>query len=143
VTGLPVDDAVLWRAVAATIGDVVVPALPPGHARDTAVQLTGLARYAASRPAPDPEGRARRLREVLAEDPGPDLATVLERASEVLVRAVGGPGPTGSAAPVRAVLLDQLDEDIRVAAPLLETFSGHPATDVEPVERGVGGVPPH
>lgn len=136
-----VDDAVMWRAVAATIRDVVIPALPPGHALDTAVQLTGLARYAASRPAADPERRARRLREALgtAPDPGaaPQLGQVLEQAARVLVRAVQRPEADGTARKVRAVLLDHLDDDIRVAAPLLETFSGHPATDVEPVERGV------
>ena len=136
-----VDEAVLWRAVAATIGDVVIPALPPGHALDTAVQLTGLARYAASRPAPDPAERARRLHEALGADPdsaaAPELGEVLGQAAQVLVRAVGQPDSDGVATRVRAVLLDQLDEDIRGAAPLLETFSGHPATDVEPVERGV------
>ncbi|WP_448624233.1 phosphotransferase [Geodermatophilus sp. URMC 64] len=138
MSGRPVDDAVLWRAVAATIGDVLAPALPPGHALDTAVQLTGLARYAAERPAADPEGRARRLLEALGTPASaPDLGAALRQVSEVLVRAVGAPEPDGTAAAVRAVLLDQLDEDIRVAAPLLETFSGHPATDVEPVERGV------
>jgi aminoglycoside phosphotransferase (APT) family kinase protein len=139
MSGVPVDDATLWRAVDATIRDVVVPALPPGHALDTAVQLTGLARYAAGRPQPDPEGRARRLQEALGSGPAsvPDLAEVLRQASQALVRAVGRRDADGPAAAVRAVLLDQLDEDIRIAAPLLETFSGHPATDVEPVERGV------
>ncbi|MGY1809512.1 phosphotransferase family protein [Blastococcus sp. SYSU D00669] len=131
MTAPPVDDAVLWRAVAATIADAVVPALPPGAARDTAVQLTGLARYAAGRPAPDPAGQARALDEALGRPPGGDLPAALRRASAALV-AGGGP-----AARVRAVLLDRLEEDIRVAAPLLETFSGHPATDVEPVPRGV------
>jgi len=141
VTGVPVDDALLWRTLTATIDDVVIPALPPGHALDTAVQLTGLARYAASRPAADPDGRARRLREALGSAAGPATATALEavllEASQVLVGAIRGADPEGVAAKVRAMLLDQLDEDIRIAAPLLETFSGHPATDVEPVERGV------
>jgi aminoglycoside phosphotransferase (APT) family kinase protein len=139
VTGAPVDDVVLWQALEATIRDVVIPALPPGHALDTAVQLTGLARYAASRPEPDPEGRARRLQEALGAppDPAPELGPVLRQASQTLVRAVGQPDGDGSATKVRAVLLDQLDEDILVTAPLLETFSGHPATDVAPVERGV------
>ena len=140
MTGGPVDDAVLWRALDATIRDVVVPALPPGHALDTAVQLTGLARYAAARPAPDADGRARELHEALGTQPdgaAPDLGAALREASRVLVDAVAEPDPHGPAGRVRAVLLDQLDRDIQVAAPLLETFSGHPATDVEPVERGV------
>jgi hypothetical protein len=77
-----VDDATLWRAVDATLRDVLVPALPPGHALDTAVQLTGLARYAAARPQPDPEGRARRLQEALGSGPGsvPDLGEALRQA---------------------------------------------------------------
>lgn len=146
MTAGPVDDAVLWRAVAATITDAVLPALPPGHAADTAVQLTGLARYAAARPDPDPAGRARRLGAALgAADGDPadgdpadgDLGAALRQASAVLVDAIDRPAPGAPAPPVRAVLIDQLDEDIRVAAPLLETFSGHPAADVEPAPRGV------
>lgn len=139
MTGGPVDDSVLWRAVAATLTDVVLPALPPGHAADTAVQLTGLARYAAERPAPDRQGRARRLQEALGTGPDgrTDLAAALHEAAEVLVAAVAGPDRAEVASRVRAVLVDQLDEDIEVAAPLLDTFSGHPAVDVEPVERGV------
>jgi aminoglycoside phosphotransferase (APT) family kinase protein len=140
MTGPPVDDAVLWRALDATVREVVIPALPPGHALDTAVQLTGLVRYAASRPAPDPVGRARQLQQALGTAPeaaAPDLDAVLAEASRVLVDAVAEPDAGGPASRVRAVLLDQLDEEIRIAAPLLETFSGHPATDVEPVPRGV------
>ncbi|WP_409329650.1 phosphotransferase family protein [Trujillonella humicola] len=145
MTAGPVEDAVLWRAVAASLADAVLPALPPGHAADTAVQLTGLARYAAARPEADPAGRARRLRAALGAGPGPDatdgdpaeedLGAALRQASAALVDAVTRPERAVPA--VRAVLLDQLDEDIRVAAPLLETFSGHPATDVAPVPRGV------
>ncbi|MCW2613499.1 MAG: hypothetical protein JWN08_493, partial [Frankiales bacterium] len=37
MTGAVVPDEVLWRSVAATLRDVVVPGLRPGHELDTAV----------------------------------------------------------------------------------------------------------
>src|SRR4051794_7495304 len=104
MSGVPVDDAVLWRALGATVRDVVIPALPPGHALDTAVPLTGLARYAASRPAPAPAGRARQLQQALGTVPhaAPDLDAVLPEASRVLVAAVAEPDAGGPASRVRA-----------------------------------------
>jgi aminoglycoside phosphotransferase (APT) family kinase protein len=127
VSGAP-PDPVLWRAVAATLREVVAPALPPGHELDTVVQLAGLATFAAGRPAPDP---ARLLALARALD---EPADVLRRAADVLVEAVrdGGPAPA-----IRPLLVDLLDADIAAAAPLLESFAGHPATDVAPPERRV------
>lgn len=136
MTGAVVPDEVLWRSVAATLRDVVVPGLRPGHELDTAVQLQGLAAYAASRPADPGEERARRLADALGAQVA-DLPDALARASEVLVAAVAGSGDPDVARRVRGEVLRQLDEDVVSAAPLLETFSGHPATDVEPVERRV------
>jgi aminoglycoside phosphotransferase (APT) family kinase protein len=92
------------------------------------VQLAGLATYAAERPAPDP-ARLRPLAEALGR---PD--DVLRRAADVLVEAVrdGAPAPA-----IRPLLIELLDADIAAAAPLLDSFAGHPATDVAPPERRV------
>lgn len=136
MTGARIPDELLWASVAATLRDVVAPGLRPGHELDTTVQLQGLASYAASRPADQGDERARRLADALGA-PVRDLPDALGRASAVLVAAVEGTGDLEVAHRVRAELLRQLDEDVAVAAPLLETFSGHPATDVEPVERRV------
>ena len=157
VTTDRVDDAALWRSVEATLRDVVVPGLRPGHELDTAVQLQGLAAYAASRPPDRDEARARRLAAVLGAPAGTSLPEALRQASAVLVAAVEAAGDhladsaerataerataeraaPERAAAVRAVLLEQLDEDIAAAAPLLATFSGHAASDEEPAERRV------
>lgn len=136
MTGARIPDELLWRSVAATLRDVVAPGLRAGHELDTVVQLQGLAAYAASRPADQGDERVRRLAAALGAQVA-DLPDALERASAVLVAAVEGSGDGEVAQRVRAELLHQLDEDIASAAPLLETFSGHPATDVEPAERRV------
>jgi aminoglycoside phosphotransferase (APT) family kinase protein len=135
-----VTDRELWRSVAATLRDVVAPGLPVGHELDTAVQLQGLAAYAASRTGDPAQERAGRLARALGAPPQTPPARALELASELLVHAVQEPagGPARDrAAGVRAVLLEALEDDIAAAAPLLETFSGHPATDVPPADRRV------
>jgi aminoglycoside phosphotransferase (APT) family kinase protein len=121
-------DPVLWRSVAATLREVVAPALPPGHELDTVLQLAGLATFAAGRPAADP-ARLLPLARTLGEP-----ADVLRRASDVLVDAVRHGATTPE---IRPLLLDLLDADIAAAAPLLESFAGHPASDVAPPERRV------
>ncbi len=139
MSGARIEDDVLWRSVAATLRDVVAPALPPGHELDTAVQLQGLAAYAASRPGDQGAERARRLGEAL-DLPGLGLAEALHEASDVLVAAVERPEHQAAqerARRVRSEMVEQLDEDVAAAAPLLVTFAGHPATDLEPVERRV------
>lgn len=136
MTGTYIGDELLWRSVEATLRDVVAPGLRPGHELDTAVQLQGLATYAASRPADPAPERARRLGEALGVAVA-DLPDALQRVSDVLVAAVEHPGNAEVARRVRAEVLHQLDEDILHAAPLLATFSGHPAQDVEPVEMRV------
>jgi aminoglycoside phosphotransferase (APT) family kinase protein len=136
MTGARIPDELLWRSVTATLRDVVAPGLRPGHELDTVVQLQGLADYAASRPADQGAERTRRLADALGTQVA-DLPQALERASAVLVAAVEGSGDLEVARRVREELLQQLDEDIASAAPLLDTFSGHPATDVEPVEPRV------
>ena len=136
MTGVRVPDARLWQSVAATLRDVVAPGLRPGHELDTVVQLQGLAAYAASRPST----RARS---------GPPASrtrwacrgwTCRPRWSarpRCWSRPWRAPGTRTVARRVREELLRQLDEDVVTAAPLLDTFSGHPATDVEPLERRV------
>ncbi len=46
-------DAEMWRSVEATVRDVLLPSLADDWARVTAIQLVGMARFAATRP-PDP-----------------------------------------------------------------------------------------
>jgi aminoglycoside phosphotransferase (APT) family kinase protein len=117
----PTDDA-LWRCVADTLQTVILPALRPGFERDSARQLTGVARYALSRPADRSGERARELAGLLDLPADTKLPQVLEKASQALI--------SGGAPVLRARLLDYLTEDFEEAAPLLETFSGHdPAAD--------------
>ncbi len=130
MTGDRATDADLWRSLLGTLQDVAATTLP-GRQLDTIVQLQGLARYAAERP-PDPTDRRT---DELARSlmlPGPaGRQEVLAAASDALVRSVGGDTEHRSrAARVRAVLLQHLDEEISSTEPLLDTFSGHPATDV-------------
>jgi aminoglycoside phosphotransferase (APT) family kinase protein len=134
----------MWRSVADTLTDLLLPALPPGFERDTARQLAGLARYALSRPPDASEDRARALAVALgipearlsearlpeARLPEARLPEALAEASRVLVDAVTDPDPR--AGEVRALLRRHLAEDVVAAAPLLETFSGHGPTADEP-----------
>jgi aminoglycoside phosphotransferase (APT) family kinase protein len=136
---MSVDEAVLWRSVAETLERVVAPALTAGAELDTVVQLEGLARYAATRPAPDPGGRAERLSRALRPHAVThDLPAALDEASRTLVAALD-PHSTSlvrqRAAAVRFVLLDLLAEDVATVAPLMESFAGHPAQDIQPRER--------
>jgi aminoglycoside phosphotransferase (APT) family kinase protein len=137
-----VHDVRLWRAVAATLRDVVAPALPPGYELDTVVQLQGLADYAATRPPDDAAERAGRLADALMAAPDLCLEDALRLASEALTTALDRPEDRRAlerARAVRAELVAQLDRDVVMAAPLLETFAGHPASDEAPVDRRVQG----
>jgi aminoglycoside phosphotransferase (APT) family kinase protein len=119
----PTDDA-LWRCVADTLEAVILPALRPGFERDSARQLTGVARYAMSRPPDRGAERARELAGLLGLPAETELPRVLGQASQALV--------SGAAPAVRARLLRHLTEDVEEAAPLLETFSGHDPASGEP-----------
>ena len=115
-------DSALWRCVLDTVDNAILPALRPGFERDSARQLTGVARYALSRPADQGSDRATELAGVLELPDSTDLNGCLAAASKVLV--------AGDAPELREVLLRYLAEDVATAAPLLETFSGHdPAAD--------------
>ncbi|HEU5268133.1 MAG TPA: phosphotransferase family protein [Jatrophihabitans sp.] len=119
----PADDT-LWRCVLDTLGDVILPALRPGFERDSARQLTGVARYALSRPPDRGVDRARELGRLLALPDSTGLQAALAAASRALA--------AGDVPQLRSVLLRYLDEDIAAAAPLLETFSGHDPSADEP-----------
>ena len=119
----PTDDA-LWRCVSDTLQTVILPALRPGFERDSARQLTGVARYALSRPPNRGTERARELAGLLDLPAETELPQALEVASKALV--------SGDAPVLRARLLRYLTEDFEEAAPLLETFSGHDPAAEEP-----------
>jgi aminoglycoside phosphotransferase (APT) family kinase protein len=118
-------DALLWRCVEDTLTTIVEPVLPVGYERDSARQLTGLARYALARTSGADAERAAELGPLLGCAPDAGLPDVLAQAARVLVD--GAPD-----ARVRAILVRQLAEDVAEAAPLLETFSGHTPVDDEP-----------
>ncbi len=141
MTDFAVGDGELWRSVADTLARVVVPSLQPGAGLDAAVQMQGMARYAATRPQEGPGRRAVRLSRALRPHAvSSDLAAVLGEASRTLVAglsaAPGSPLAERRLA-VRGVLLEMLDEDIRAVAPLMETFSGHPAVAVLAQDRAL------
>ena len=119
----PTDDA-LWRCVADTLQTVVLPALRPGFERDSARQLTGVARFALSRSPDRSAERARELAGLLGLPVETESPRVLGEASRALV--------SGDTPAVRARLLGYLAEDVEEAAPLLETFSGHDPAAGEP-----------
>ena len=134
-----VDDLALWRSVASTLARVIAPGLPPGSELDTVIQLQGLATYAATRPAADDAGRAERLsRAMSTRAVAHDLLAVEAEASRRLVAALDPDCPPAlkrSAGEVRLVLLDLLAADIAAASPLMDSFAGHPAVDLEPAHR--------
>jgi len=53
-------DADMWRSVEATVRDVLLPSVADDWARVIAVQLVGMARYAATRPPRSLKGVGRR-----------------------------------------------------------------------------------
>jgi hypothetical protein len=132
------DDAALWRCVDATVHDVLLPALPADQqwARAVAVQLVGLARYAASRPADTSDLRAAEaaaVLETLGDNPlvrwsgDHQAGPVMEAAGAALAAAIGR--DDDAAAEIRAllrpVLLRQLDDQLTVTAPLVDAFRGN------------------
>jgi hypothetical protein len=130
--------AELWRCVEATVRDVLLPAIGDEWARAAAVQLVGLARYAASRP-PDPgPDQAAELAGVLDRLGGnplvaarwngdrDDVANIHDTVSRLLVAAVGDGGPEAAQIrdELRSVVIRQLDDELVVAGPLVAAFRG-------------------
>jgi hypothetical protein len=131
-------DAELWRAVERTLREVLLPAIGDEHEwpRAAAVQLAGLARYAAGRPPDQTDARVAELREVIARLAGNALVeqvatdagedAVMDAVGRALVAAVGR--DDGDARAVREVLrpvvVRQLDDELAVTAPLVAAFRG-------------------
>jgi hypothetical protein len=133
------DDRQLWRGVDATVLDVLLPAIPDDQpwARAVAVQLVGLARYAARRPADESEARIAELADVLDRLAGNPLVVaawqgdraadaVLGAAGAVLAAAVGRDDPAAGEVGriLRPVVVRQLDDELAATAPLVDAFRG-------------------
>lgn len=131
--------AELWRCVEETVAHVLLPAISDEWARAAAMQLVGLARYAARRPADPTSAHAAELRAViavLADNPVVAAeasavgqatdADVFDLAGRILAAAV--PLTDRAADEVRAVLrsvvVRQLDDQLLVTGPLVAAFRG-------------------
>jgi hypothetical protein len=135
-TARPSDGAIV-RSIARTLADVIRPALrgdrrADPYARTVAVQLAGVARYAAARPA-DPAGTRRA-----------ELSAALDSlGANPIVLGCAGDDPDGVAsaalvacigrvdrdaddvrATLRPVLVGHLDDELAVTAPLIVAFRG-------------------
>lgn len=134
------DDAELWRCVEVTVRDVLLPALRSDAewASAAAVQLVGLARYAARRPGVEitAQHRAARLDALTELSDNPyvtahwhgqtDDDAVDAAVADTLVAAVGHDDPAAVAVHLRlrALLIEQLDDELAVTAPLVRAFRG-------------------
>ena len=131
-------DAEMWRSVEATVRDVLLPSLADDWARVTAIQLVGMARFAATRP-PDPTAaRVAELAEALdrlrdnpivaPNWPVPAAApeAVLAAVGAVLAGAVARGDAAGDEvrAQLRPVVRRHLDEDLAVTGMLMPYFRG-------------------
>ncbi len=132
------DDAELWRCVDATLTDVVLPAIADGDdwARAATVQLIGLVRYAASRPA---DASSERLTELaaalgsLSHNPLVDwdgestVASVRGAVGRALAAAIGSdddPAADEVRRVLRPIIVRHLDGELAVTAPLVDAFRG-------------------
>ena len=136
-------DAAILAGIAATLRDVVIPALARDgevvdpFTRVTAVQLAGLASYAAKRSADPATARLEQVAATLdllyanevvrqctrvAGGPHDPLAV----ASAALVACVGRFDPAANEvrATLRAVLVAQLDDELLSTSPLMDAFRG-------------------
>lgn len=132
------DDAELWRCIDATLTDVVLPAIADGDdwARAATVQLIGLVRYAASRPADASGERFTELAAALGSlshnplvdwDGEPTAASVQGAAGRALATAVErDDDPTADEVRrvLRPIIVRHLDDELAVTAPLVDAFRG-------------------
>lgn len=119
------DDEVLWRSVASTLEEDVLPALQ-GPTRAVVLQLSGLARYAIGR-GPDPQqDRAALLAPLVGLPTGSGWSESAAAAGDLLVAARRQGKPSSpEASRVRGTLLGFVAEDQQRSDPLLETFARH------------------
>jgi hypothetical protein len=132
-------DAEIHRSVAATVRDVLLPALADDAdwARATAVHLIGLTRYAAERGPDRSAERVDAVADCLAGLTGNTLVAavwndgrsereVMEAAGAALAAAVGddGPAATEVRAVLRPLLVRQLDDELAETSPLVDAFRG-------------------
>ena len=132
-------DAEIHRAVAATVHDVLLPALrdDADWARAAAIQLVGLARYAAQRGPDQTAARVAELAGALTALAGNELVAaawdgdrsqqaVMDAAGAVVAAAVGraDQAATEARAAIRPLLVRQLDDELAETAPLVDAFRG-------------------
>jgi len=132
-------DAEIYRAVADTVHDVLLPALRDDAewARAAAIQLVGLARYAERRGPDQTAARVAELADALTALAGNELVAaawdgdrsqraVMHAAGVVLAAAVGRADPPAieARAAIRALLVRQLDDELAETAPLVDAFRG-------------------
>ena len=139
VAGMRLDDDELWRCVEATLIDVILPAIggDEAWARTAAVQLIGLARYAARRPSDDIGSQIDELAAVLDSltansigveiwRGGRSLTEVLAATGAALAAAVTRDDPAADEirAVLRPVVVRQLDDELAHTSPLVAAFRG-------------------
>ncbi|MDF2733340.1 MAG: hypothetical protein K0S92_1978 [Desertimonas sp.] len=132
-------DAEIHRSVAETLLHVIVPALreDADWARAAAIQLVGLARYAATRGPDVSEGFAEELADVMATMANNEIVatawggdrsprSVMDGAGRALALAVGRDDEHAVEIRnvLRPVVVRQLDEELATTAPLVEAFRG-------------------
>jgi hypothetical protein len=131
-------DAEMWRAVEATVRDTLLPSVADDWARVAAVQLVGMARFAATRPADPTPARVAELTAVLDRlrhnpvvashwpVPATSSEAVLGAVGAVLAGAVERDDAAGDEvrAELRSVVSRHLDEDLAVTGMLLPYFRG-------------------
>ena len=128
----PSDDAI-WASIATTLREAVLPAVGDEWARQSVIQLVGLAEYARSRPADDTPARRDRLRVALGSLEGNPLVgwragddDPEQAAARALVAAVGRTDADADAVrnALRPVLLADLDADLSATESLDAAFRG-------------------
>jgi hypothetical protein len=128
----------MGRAVEATVRDVLLPALADDWARVTAVQLVGMAHFAATRPADPTPARVAELAAVLDRlnhnpvverhwpVPARSPEAVLRAVGAVLAGAVTRDDAAGDEvrAELRRVVSRHLDDDLSITGTLMSYFRG-------------------
>ena len=107
-------DAALWASVADTLRNTVLPQLTDAHARDTTIQLIGLAGYAGRRGNDPTRRRHEELAAALGAAAGQD---VMRSCIAVLVDPYHRENNT-----IREILERHLDEDLERETVLLKAL---------------------